>query len=157
MFVDTEMPPPPPPMFVSPMDFELPPEILPETAKYTLRALVLQGSDIPVFKFPNAQVIYSLENRYQNHTNSSNRRLHLSSESTYWAWLQNNVPVTCVVLMVYFSAYPAALQCLYNKKPARLVLRSPPPKNYAGIGLQTDSATCDASARTILFCAAGVT
>ncbi|CAM9402960.1 unnamed protein product [Ectocarpus sp. 12 AP-2014] len=40
----------------SAMDFELPPEtIMPETAKYTLRALVLQGSDIPVFKFPNAQ------------------------------------------------------------------------------------------------------
>eukprot|EP00903_Cladosiphon_okamuranus_P014837 g13738.t1 len=38
------------------MDFELSPEeILPETARYTLRALVLQGSDIPVFKFPNAQ------------------------------------------------------------------------------------------------------
>lgn len=41
------------------MDFELPPEtIMPETAKYTLRALVLQGSDIPVFKFPNAQVLF---------------------------------------------------------------------------------------------------
>lgn len=39
-----------------PMDFEVPPEILPETVKYTLRALVLQGSDIPVFKFPNTQV-----------------------------------------------------------------------------------------------------
>lgn len=39
------------------MDFDLPPEtVMPETAKYTLRALVLQGSDIPVFKFPNAQV-----------------------------------------------------------------------------------------------------
>ncbi|CAM9162703.1 unnamed protein product [Scytosiphon promiscuus] len=40
----------------SAMDFDLPPEtVMPETAKYTLRALVLQGSDIPVFKFPNAQ------------------------------------------------------------------------------------------------------
>lgn len=39
------------------MEFELSPEeMIPETAKYTLRALVLQGSDIPVFKFPNAQV-----------------------------------------------------------------------------------------------------
>lgn len=39
------------------MEFELSPEeIMPETARYTLRALVLQGSDIPVFKFPNAQV-----------------------------------------------------------------------------------------------------
>lgn len=42
----------------SAMEFELLPEaIMPETAKYTLRALVLQGSDIPIFKFPNAQVI----------------------------------------------------------------------------------------------------
>lgn len=42
---------------LSAMDFELPPEeMMPETAKYTLRALVLQGSDIPLFKFPNAQV-----------------------------------------------------------------------------------------------------
>lgn len=41
----------------SAMEFELSPEeMMPETAKYTLRALVLQGSDIPVFKFPNAQV-----------------------------------------------------------------------------------------------------
>lgn len=41
----------------SAMEFELSPEeVLPETAKYTLRALVLQGSDVPVFKFPNAQV-----------------------------------------------------------------------------------------------------
>lgn len=40
------------------MEFELSPEeMMPETAKYTLRALVLQGSDIPVFKFPNAQVL----------------------------------------------------------------------------------------------------
>ena len=41
----------------SAMEVELSPEaIMPETAKYTLRALLLQGSDIPVFKFPNAQV-----------------------------------------------------------------------------------------------------
>ncbi|CAN0419054.1 unnamed protein product [Discosporangium mesarthrocarpum] len=37
------------------MEYEVPPELLPETTKYTLRALLLQGSDIPVFKFPNAQ------------------------------------------------------------------------------------------------------
>lgn len=46
------------------MEFDMPPEtIMPETAKYTLRALVLQGSDIPVFKFPNAQVSPSKHER----------------------------------------------------------------------------------------------
>lgn len=53
------------------MDFEVPPEIFPGTTKYTLRALVLQGSDIPVFKFPNAQVI-----RMKNHKLDENYRGH---------------------------------------------------------------------------------
>lgn len=42
--------------FASAIESKIPPEIFPETAKYTLRALVLQGSDIPIFMFPNAQV-----------------------------------------------------------------------------------------------------
>ncbi|CAM9797559.1 unnamed protein product, partial [Laminaria digitata] len=33
----------------SAIECKIPPEIFPETAKYTLRALILQGSDIPIF------------------------------------------------------------------------------------------------------------
>ena len=37
------------------MEYEVPSEILPETTKYTLRAVIFQGSDIPVFRILNTQ------------------------------------------------------------------------------------------------------
>ncbi|CAM9547986.1 unnamed protein product [Ascophyllum nodosum] len=39
------------------MDFEVPPEVRPQTAKYTLRAIIFQGSDIPIFRSPRVTFI----------------------------------------------------------------------------------------------------